>query len=88
MLAWLNKSKNPFFSGMNVFGCGNCLDSSCVALLCVSMCPLVPYGNHAQLRGGSDAERVRITLAYGWAEHCSDIAICEEAYSQDKYPCI
>ena len=44
--------------------------------LCVSL--LVPYSleNHAQLGGGSVAERLRSTLAYGWVEHCSDVAGC------------
>ena len=44
--------------------------------LCVIL--LVPYsfGNHAQLGGGSVAERLRSTLAYGWVEHCSDVAGC------------
>ena len=44
--------------------------------LCVSL--LVPYslGNHAQLGGGSVAERLRSTLAYGWVERCSDVASC------------
>ena len=88
MLAWLSKSKNPPVSGMTMFGCGYWLDNRCLALLCVSLCPLVPRGNHAQLGGGSDAERVRSTLAYGWVERCSDIASCEEASSQDKYSCI
>ena len=88
MLAWLSKSKNPFVSGLTVFGCGYWLDSGCLALMCVSLCPLVPYGNHVQIRGGSDVERVRSTLAYGWVERCSDIASCREAYSQAKYPCI
>ena len=83
MLSWLSKSKNPPVSGLAVFGSGRCL-----ALLCVSLCPLVPCGNHAQLRGGSDAERVRSTLAYGWVERCSDIASCREVSSQDKYSCI
>ena len=56
--------------------------------LCVSL--LVPYslGNHAQLRGGSVAERLRSTLAYGWVEHCSDVAGCGMNYSQDKYSCL
>ena len=76
MLAWLSKSKNPVVSGMTVFRCGCWLESSCLALLCESLCPLVPCGNHAQLEGGSDAERVRSTVAYGWVEHCSDIASC------------
>ena len=44
--------------------------------LCVSL--LVPYslGNHAQLRGGGVAERLRISPAYGWVECCSDVAGC------------
>ena len=88
MLAWLSKSKNPSVSGMSVFGCGYWLDIGCLALLCLSLCPLVPYGNHAHLGGGSDAKRLRSTLAYGWVEHCNDIASCGEASSQDKYSCI
>ena len=68
MLAWQSKSKNPSVSGMTVFGCGYWIDSGCLALFCVGMSPLVPCGNHAQLRGGSEAERVRSTLAYGWVE--------------------
>ena len=81
MLAWLSKSKNPSISGLIVFGCGYWLDSRCLALLCVSQCPLVPCGNHAQLGGGSDVERVRSTLAYGWVERCNDIASCGTASS-------
>ena len=27
--------------------------------------------------GGSVAERLNSTLAYGWVEHCSDIAGCK-----------
>ena len=44
--------------------------------LCVSL--FVPFflENHAQLRGGSVAKRLRSTLAYGWVEHCSDVAGC------------
>ena len=44
--------------------------------LCVSL--LVPYSleNHAQLRGGSVAERLRSMLAYGWVERCSNVASC------------
>ena len=44
--------------------------------LCVSL--LVPYSleNHAQLGGGSVAERLRSMLAYGWVERCSDVAGC------------
>ena len=39
---------------------------------------MFPYSleNHAQLGGGSAAERLRSTLAYGWVERCSDIAGC------------
>ena len=81
MLDWLSKRKNPSVSGLTMFGCGYWLDSRCLALLCVSPCPLDPHGNHAQLGGGSDAERVRSTLAYGWVERCSDIASCREASS-------
>ena len=69
---------------MTVFGCDYWLECGCTVLLCVSLLPLVPCGNHAQLGGGSDVEILRIILAYGWVEHCSDIANCEEAYSQDK----
>ena len=87
MLALLSKSKNPSFSGLTVFGCGYWLNSWCLALLCVSLCSLVPCGNHAQLEGGSDDERVRSKLAYGWVERCSDIASCRESSSQDKYSC-
>ena len=44
--------------------------------LCVIL--LVPYSlsNHAQLRGGSVAERLMSTLAYGWVERCSNVAGC------------
>ena len=44
--------------------------------LCVSL--LVPYslGNHAWLKGGSVAEGLRSIRAYGWVEHCSDVAGC------------
>ena len=35
---------------------------------------LIPYGNHAQLEGGSVAERLRSTLVYSWVECCSDIS--------------
>ena len=80
MLAWLSKSKNPSVSGLTVFGCGYWLDCGCLALLCVSRCPLVPYGNHAQLGGGIDAERVRSTLADVWVECCSDITSCRESF--------
>ena len=41
--------------------------------------------NHAQLGGGSDAERLMSTLAYGWVERCKNIASCGEASCQDTY---
>ena len=87
-MAWLSKSKNPPVGGMTVFGCGYWLYSRCLALVCVSLCPLVPCGNHAQLGGGSGAERLMSPLAYGWVERCSDIASCGKAPSHDKYSCI
>ena len=56
---------------------------SCVGLAdCVplAMCKPTndPYSwrNYAQLRGGSVAERLMSTLAYGWVEHCSNVAGC------------
>ena len=47
-----------------------------VPWLCVSL--LDPYSlrNHAQLGGGSVAERLMSMLAYGWVERCSDVAGC------------
>ena len=44
--------------------------------LCVSLLVAYSLRNHAQLRGGSVAERLRSTLAYGWVERCSDVAGC------------
>ena len=43
---------------------------------------MFPYSfeNHAQLEGGSVAERLRSTLAYGWAERCSDVASCGRSF--------
>ena len=41
---------------------------------------LIPWGNHAQLEGGSVAERLMSTLTYGWVEHYSDIAGCGMRY--------
>ena len=81
MLAWLSKSKNPLVSGLTMFGCGHWLDSRRLALLGVSLCPLVPCGNHAQLEGGSDADKLRSTPTYGQVEHCRDIASCGKASS-------
>ena len=56
-----------------------------VPWLCVSL--LDPYSlrNHAQLRGGSVAERLMSTLAYGWVERCSNIAGCGTSFFQDNY---
>ena len=88
LLDWLGKSKNTSVIGMIGFGCGYWIECGCIVLLCVSLCPLVPCGNCAQLGGGSGAERVMSTLAYGWVERCSNIASCGEASSQDKYSCI
>ena len=85
MWDWLGKSKNPSVIGLTVFGCDYWLDCGCIVLLCASLCPLVPCGNHAQLGGGSGAERLRTTLTYVWVECCSDIASYGQASSQDKY---
>ena len=48
----------------------------CYPWLCVSL--LVPYslGSHSRLGGDSVVERFKITWAYGWVEHCSDVASC------------
>ena len=54
-------------------------------LFLVSLCPLVPCGNHAQLMGGNDAERLRSTLAYGWVERCNEIVSFGEPSFEDKY---
>ena len=81
----MSKSKNPSVSGMTVFGCGYWLDCGCMVLLCVNLCSLVPCGNHAHLEGGSGAERLRSTSAYGWVKRCKKIATCGEASSQDKF---
>ena len=42
-------------------------------------------GNHSQIGGGSGVEKLINTLAYGWVEHCNDIASCGTSYSQDNY---
>ena len=49
--------------------------------LCVSL--IVPYslGNHAYLGGGSVAQKLRSTLAYGWVERCSDVDGCGRSSS-------
>ena len=53
--------------------------------MCMSMLFLSSLWNHAQLGGGSDAGRLMSTLAYGWVEHCSDVASCGTTELQDKY---
>ena len=56
------------------------------------MCPLgyvqacnwpLSWRNHAQLGGGSVAERLMSKLAYGWVERCSDVAGCEWILHQE-----
>ena len=42
--------------------------------MCVSLLFFSSLWNHARLRGGSDAESLTSTLAYGWVERCSDVA--------------
>ena len=42
--------------------------------LCVILLVTYSLENHAQLGGGSVAERLRSTLAYGWVERCNDVA--------------
>ena len=56
--------------------------------LCVIL--LVPYslGTHAHLGGGSTAERLGSTLAYGWVERCNDVAGCRASPSWDNCPCL
>ena len=49
---------------------------------------LIPWGNHAQLGGGTVAEILKSTLAYGWEEHCSDIASCRTSSVHDKCSCL
>ena len=49
--------------------------------LCVSLLFPSALWNHAQLRGGSDANRLMNTLAYGWVERCSDVASYGTNYS-------
>ena len=51
--------------------------------------------NHAQLKGFNVSERLKSTLAYGWVEHCSDIAGCGTSFLvvgrasfKDKYSCV
>ena len=76
------------FGSQDAFGSYPKLAFCCVVHPFVSLddlCALVPHGNHSQIGVGSDAERVRKTMAYGWVERCNDIASCGEASSQDKY---
>ena len=47
-----------------------------------------PLCNDVQLVGGSVAKRLRSALAYGWVEHCSDVAGCGTNFFQDKYFCL
>ena len=54
-------------------------------VMCVSLLFLISLWNHAPLGGGSDAESLTSTLAYGWVEHCSGVASCGTTQSQDKY---
>ena len=42
---------------------------------------LIPYGNPAQLGGGSATERLMSALAYALVEHCSDIASCGMSFN-------
>ena len=53
--------------------------------LSVSMLFPSALWNHSHLMGGSDAERLMSTLAYGWVERCSDIASYGTTHLQDKY---
>ena len=60
----------------------------CIPWLCVSLLvsPYPPW-NHVELGGGSVAERSMRELAYGWVEHCSDVAGCRTRFPEDKYSC-
>ena len=51
----------------------------------VFYCSLFLGENHAQLKGGSVAERLNNALAYGWVERCSDIVGCGTSFFRDKY---
>ena len=48
----------------------------------------IPCGNHAQIGGGSAAERLMSVLAYGWVERCNDVASCGTNSLKDKYLCV
>ena len=55
---------------------------------CQCVILLVHYSswNHAQIKGGSVAERLKSMRAYGWVECCSDVAGCGASSSlKDKY---
>ena len=41
--------------------------------------------NHTHLGGGSGAERLMSTPAYGWVERSRDVASCRTKQLQDKY---
>ena len=56
--------------------------------LCVNLLLPSALWKHAQLGGGSDAERLMSTLAYGWVERCNDVASCRSTSSLDKYSCV
>ena len=53
--------------------------------LCMSIL-VFPYSRSKSCLegGGSVVERLRSTQAYGWVEHCSDIASCGTSSIQDK----
>ena len=53
--------------------------------MCMSLLFLSSLWNHSQLRGGSGAEGLMSTLAYGWVERCNDVASCGTTQSQDTY---
>ena len=53
--------------------------------MCMSLLFLSSLWNHAQLEGGSGAERLMSTLGYGWVECCSDVASCGTTHLQDKF---
>ena len=92
LLSFPSSLKNPitYWLGWIV-----CETQQCVGLkmevwlwLCVSQLFHSTLWNHPQLGGGSDAGRLMRTLAYGWVEHCSDVASCGPTSSQDEYSCV
>ena len=65
------------------------LDCGCVGLgLGVSLFFHCALWNHAELRGDSDSKRLMSTLAYGWVEHCNNVASCGLTSFPDKYSCV